>query len=70
MQLNQIYFERLRELTTWLAIQAQLSESNVLVKFMTDGEIRLSVIAPNDVQYSIRLVGDQITYHTSQYINI
>lgn len=70
MQLNQIYFERLKELATWLAVRAQVKESNVLVKFMADGEIRLTAIASNEVQYDIRISGDQISYHTNQYINI
>lgn len=70
MQLNQIYFERLKELTTWLALQAKVSESNVLVTFMDSGEIRLKAIAANEVQYGIRVIGDQISYHTKQYINI
>ena len=70
MQLNQIYFERLKHLVSWLSDKAEMPEEEVLVKFNSDASIVLTVFTEDEQTHSLKILGDQLTYDIKKYVEI
>lgn len=70
MQLNQIYFERLKHLVSWLSDKAEIPEGEVVVQFNSDTSIVLMAFTEDEQTHTLRILGDQLTYNIKKYVNI
>lgn len=70
MVLVNIKSERLFNLCTWLASHAEIDRTDIQVLFMANGEIRLKATADNGIEYGLKVIGDQVTFHTKSFVEI
>lgn len=61
-------FKRLRDLVIWLAAKANVSYNDVLIVY-SEPYVRL-IAHDGDIEHCLQILGEQISYHIKQYVEI